>query len=564
MSAEDAEGSRAGRWVLIALVAIALLVVAGVVGVPWAIRGELIGNQARTCEIAGTFVRERPGARADGPREVGGCLDAIVQELDPAVRQQLEDGIVEHGGGLRRPSEPLHGSLLDVPLGEEVFGAIERCAGAKTARWRGDDGLAIRALLERFSREAHLERDPDRRVRRLLVALELWVDAYAMLDLSITAPLLWARELGHTGQAAGARTRADAAERMRALAASLPDIETATALFYCAVYGEVRQLELFDAWEANDQFGASLAMAAETDPGPWGRNPPLSRLDRAIPSGKPNEQFAEPGSAYVAGTLIVAAHQLDPGEDTFLGQSVHAIPVDDAPMSVEPCHELVLPGALDDRELAHCAIEPEAQVATRELARLYRAVRATALGKERLVPERIEDLALGARRSGSESEVGGRRSVVGSRSRSRSRSRRRRGPPSLPAPPSRGRRWPSRRGGRWATSHPQPVALPWRSCPRRRCPGTSSCRSSRTGSWSTAAPSHAFACSAPAGAAPATAPCARRASGSMGRPTTPAPHRSSSVRSQSRARSARSRALASSLQRSLESSSSMASAASAP
>jgi hypothetical protein len=376
--------------VLAALVALGLLVVTGVVGVPWVIRGDLIANQARTCEIAEAFVRERPGAIDDGPEEVGRCLEEVLSGLDPSIRQRLEDAMAQHQSSLRRPSEPLHGALLDIPIGNGTFAAVERCAGARTSHWRGGHGLAMRGLLERFTREAHLERDGDQRLRRLVVALELWVDAYAMLDLSITGPILWAREIGLSAGDMSPETATEAAERMRALAASLPDIETATALFYCSVYGEVRELELFDAFEANEQFGASLAMAAETDPATWGHEPSARRLHRAIPSGVPHDQFAEPGSAYVAGTLILAARHLDPEPNDFLGQRIESADLDDGPMSHRPCWRLVLPSALDDRELELCSRDGRASVASRELARLYRALRRTALAGG-AIPQRIDD-----------------------------------------------------------------------------------------------------------------------------------------------------------------------------
>lgn len=407
----DAEsGARASRWVLVTLVIVSLLVAAGVIGVPFVIRGDLIANQARTCNIAEAFVRERPGATSEGPDEVGACLADVLRDLDPALRQRLEDAMVHHDSRFREPSQPLDGTLLDIPLGDGTFAAVARCAGARTSRWRGGHGLAMRGLLERFSREAHLERDPDRRLRRLLVALELWIDAYAMLDLSIVEPVLWAREIGQGGSGASPETTEMVAERMRALAASLPDIETTTALFYCSVYGEVRELELFDAWQANEEFGASLAMAAETEPATWGREPSPRRLDRAIPSGALYDQLAEPGSAYVAAMLIVAARQLDPKDERFLGQSVSVLPAAEQPLSRNPCSRLVLPSALESREIQICAIDPSAVVASRELTRLYRALRTRALRGEP-IPERVDDRSLPSESSATSpasSELGSR------------------------------------------------------------------------------------------------------------------------------------------------------------
>ncbi len=391
MNDDRPDEQRSKRWVLFALAATGALVLASVVGVPWVVRRDLQTHQARCCEIAAAFERERPSAVPDGPAEVGQCLSAIVDGLESDVQDQLERGQVEHSSALRQPSEPLGPTLLDAPLSAETFAAVDRCAGARTARWRSGHGLAVQGLLERYTREAHLERDPNERLRRLSVAVELWVDVYTVFDQSIVGPVRWARELGATSGPADLAVRVEVAERMRALAASLPDVETATATFYCAVYGEVQGLSITDAWDANAIFGASLAMAAGTEPAPWGREPAESRLDRAIPTGAQYDQFAEPGSAYVAATLLLAAQHLDLSDETFLGRSIELVEGDgEGVMSEAPCFELVLPSALDDRELSMCTLGAESVIATRELTLLFRALRATARRGEP-IPEQIRD-----------------------------------------------------------------------------------------------------------------------------------------------------------------------------
>lgn len=396
MSEPKPDEGRSTRWVLIAVVATALLVVAGVIGAPWVVRRDLIANQAKCCEIAADFERERPGATPDGPPEVGQCLRAIVDGLDTGIRDRLERGQVEHTGALRRPSDPLGPALLDVPLSPEVFAAVDRCARSRTSRWRPDHGLAEQGLLERYAREAHLERDPDVRLRRLATAMELWGDAMSMYsDLPLAAPLMWAREIGQTGTGDSA-TMESVAERLIALAASLPDIETSTAIFYCAVYGEVTELDLLDSFEANDEFGASLAMASRTEPATWGHDSQESRLERAIPTGVQHDQFVEPGSAYVGATLMAAARHLQSDSEPFLGQmpELSDPDADSPPFSRRPCAGVVLPSALDDRELGMCHLDPDASYAGRELVRLFRALRAAAIEGEP-IPERIDDLTDG-------------------------------------------------------------------------------------------------------------------------------------------------------------------------
>ena len=383
--------SRARRWVAIALVVTSLLILGGVIGVPWVLRNELIANQASCCDVAAEFHRERPGAAEGGPEEVGRCLRAVVDGLPSSIREGIEPALVEHGRTPRGPADPLGPLLLDVPMSDETLAAIDRCAAARSSRFLSGDGLAVKGVLERYTREAHLERDADERLRRLVVALELWIDVYVAFDQSIVGPLLWAREIGQSGPEAGPDVRREAAERLRALAASLPDVETATAIFYCANYAEVQTLSIADAWEANEQFGTSLAMAASAEPASWGREPAENRLERAIPSGIQHEQYVAPGSAYVAGTLMLAAQQLHSTDEAFLGQQPRPIEVD-SPMNMLPCSELTLPSALDHREISLCSLDPDGAFAGRELNRLYRALRATALEDPSRVPERIDDL----------------------------------------------------------------------------------------------------------------------------------------------------------------------------
>ena len=102
----------------------------------------------------------------------------------------------------------------------------------------------------------------------------------------------------------------------------------------------------------------------------------------------------DPSSVYVAGSLMVAAQLLDPSDERFLDQPVGEAPHDGAPESAEPCRVLVLPSALDHRELDLCTRDEGAIVATRELARLYRALWRQA-SDGRPVPERVEELAAG-------------------------------------------------------------------------------------------------------------------------------------------------------------------------